>query len=196
MNTAASTFIRPRQRPHASTSILNTRINNVAWIYPRQDQVCFLDGHVKAFAHLGAVPQRLIYDNLKAAVTKVLVGSERQLSPRFLAMAAHYNLEPSFARPRTGHDKGGVEARGKGIRWQHLVPIPAGPDLPHISNELLGCLDGGIVQRRNEEGKTVAERFALEFALMLPLPSRPFRAAQVQTACASRRALVKLVGAE
>jgi len=85
-----------------------------AWIYPRQDQVCFLDGHVRAFAHFGAVPQRLIYDNLKAAVTKVLVGSERQLSQRFLAMATHYNLEASFARPRTGHDKGGVEATGEG----------------------------------------------------------------------------------
>ena len=24
-----------------------------AWLYPRQDQTCFLDGHVRAFAHLG-----------------------------------------------------------------------------------------------------------------------------------------------
>ena len=47
------------------------------WIYPRQDQVCFLDGHVRAFAHFGRVPTRLAYDNLKAAVLKHLLGSER-----------------------------------------------------------------------------------------------------------------------
>ncbi len=51
-----------------------------AWIYTRQDQVSFLDGHVRAFEHFGAVPVRIAYDNLKAAVTKVLVGSERQLA--------------------------------------------------------------------------------------------------------------------
>jgi transposase len=27
-----------------------------AWIYERQDQVSFLDGHVRAFAHFGGVP--------------------------------------------------------------------------------------------------------------------------------------------
>ncbi len=38
------------------------------WLYPRQDQVCFLDGHVRAFGHFGGVPERAAYDNLKAAV--------------------------------------------------------------------------------------------------------------------------------
>ena len=45
-----------------------------AWIYERQDQVSFLDGHVRAFAHFGGVPGRLAYDNLKAAVVRILVG--------------------------------------------------------------------------------------------------------------------------
>jgi transposase len=96
-----------------------------AWLYPRQDQVCFLDGHARAFSHFGAVPHRLAYDNFKAAVARILVGSERVLSARFLALTTHYLFEASFARPYTGHDKGGVEARGKGIRWQELVPGPA-----------------------------------------------------------------------
>src|SRR6266516_6829127 len=32
-----------------------------------------------------------------------------QAHARFQALAAHYVFEPCFARPRTGHDKGGVE---------------------------------------------------------------------------------------
>ncbi|MBK8013091.1 MAG: hypothetical protein IPK13_17260 [Deltaproteobacteria bacterium] len=76
--------------------------------------------------------QRIAYDNLKAAVTRFLAGSERDLSPRFRALASHYLFEPCFCRPRTGHDKGGVESRGKAIRLQHLVPIPSGDDLDAI----------------------------------------------------------------
>ena len=131
-----------------------------ARIYSRQDQVCFLDGHVRAFAHFGAVPQRLAYDNLRAAVAKILVGAERKLTARFEAMTSHYLCEASFCRPRTGHDKGGVEARGKGIRLQHLVPIPSGSDLEEINRVLLERLDARVDQR-----------FAAERGGMLPLPS-------------------------
>jgi transposase len=166
-----------------------------AWLYPRQDQVCFLDGHVRAFAHLDGVPRRAIYDNLKPAVIKILVGSERELSPRFLAMANHYLVEPCFARPKTGHDKGGVEARGKGIRWQHLVPIPSGPSLATISAELLAGLDARTATRRDAERHTVADRFVEEHARMLRLPEIPFHAAVVQHPRVWRRSLVRIEAA-
>jgi transposase len=163
-----------------------------AWLYPRQDQVCFLDGHVRAFEHFGAVPHRLAYDNLKAAVARILVGSERELAPRFLALATHYVFEASFARPRTGHDKGGVEARGKGIRWQHLVPIPSGPDLETISRQLLARLDAQCTEQRDGDGRSIAERFADEKARMLPLPEHRYRAAATRLVEVSRRSLVKV----
>lgn len=166
-----------------------------AWLYGRQDQVCFLDGHVRAFEHFGGVPHRAIYDNLKPAVTKILVGSERDLSPRFVAMANHYLLEPCFARPGTGHDKGGVEARGKGIRWQHLVPIPSGHDLAAISGELLARLDSRAETKRDAERRTVAERFVDEQARMLPLAATPFRAAVLHHPRVWRRSLVRIDGA-
>ncbi len=157
-----------------------------AWLYLRQDQTCFLDGHVRAFAHLGAIVHRLVYDNLKAAVRKILVGSERELAPRFLALANHYAFEACFARPGEGHDKGGVESRGKAIRWQHLVPIPSGPDLATISAALLARLDA----------QASAEPFATEHAAMLPLPEIAFRSARCLPGVGvSRRSLVKAEGA-
>jgi transposase len=156
-----------------------------AWLYPRQDQTCFLDGHVRAFAHFGAVPHRLVYDNLRAAVRKILVGSERELAPRFLALANHYLYEPCFARPREGHDKGGVESRGKAIRWQELVPIPSGPDISTISAALLSRLDA-----------RVTAEFADEHAAMLPTPAAPMRSARcLPGVSVSSRSLVKIEGA-
>ena len=166
-----------------------------AWLYPRQDQVAFLDGHVRAFEHFGVVPHRIAYDNLRAAVTRILVGSERELSARFLALTTHYLFEASFARPRTGHDKGGVEARGKGIRWQELVPIPSGPDLHSISSALLQRLAGRMDATRDAQGRSIAERFSDERARMLPLPPMPFRAASFHHSSVTRRSLVSLHGA-
>jgi transposase len=173
-----------RRKAHMFVMRLMHSGRDFAWLYPRQDQTCFLDGHVRAFAHFGVVPQRIAYDNLKAAVRKILVGSERELAARFLALATHYLFEACFARPREGHDKGGVESRGKAIRWQELVPIPSGPDLPTISTALLARLD-----------TLVTERFDDERTAMLPLPS-PFRSARcVPDASVSSRSLVKVDGA-
>jgi transposase len=77
-----------------------------AWIYERQDQISFLDGHVRAFAHFEGAPARVAYDNLRAAVVRILVGGERTLTPRFTALASHYVVEACFCRPGQGHDKG------------------------------------------------------------------------------------------
>lgn len=173
-----------RRKAHMFVMRLMHSGRDFAWLYPRQDQTCFLDGHVRAFAHFGAVPQRLVYDNLKAAVRKILVGSERELAVRFLAIANHYLFEACFARPREGHDKGGVESRGKAIRWQELVPIPSGPDLATISGALLARLDA-----------RTTERFVEERSMMLPLPSTQFRSAKcLPSISVSSRSLVKVDG--
>ncbi len=56
-----------RYRRRASQSVAlsaaaDVLLGDFAWIYERQDQVSFLDGHVRAFAHFGGVPARLAYD--------------------------------------------------------------------------------------------------------------------------------------
>jgi transposase len=166
-----------------------------AYVYSRQDQVAFLDGHVRAFEHFGAVPQRIVYDNLKPAVARVLVGAERVLTARFTALASHYLFEASFARPATGHDKGGVESRGRAIRGQHLVPIPAASDLATMSAALIGRLDARAERECDREGRSILARFSDEKPRMLPLATHPFRAAAVRLVRASRRALCHVEGA-
>ena len=155
-----------------------------AWLCARQDQVSFLDAHVRAFKHFGCVPQRIAYDNLKAAVTRILVGSERQLAARFQALASHYLFEACFCRPRTGHDKGGVESRGKAIRWQHLVPIPRGDDLSAMRAALLARLDA----------THDAERFISERGQCLPLPEHHFDARRTHAPSVTLRSLVCVEG--
>lgn len=163
-------------------------------VYAWQDQVSFLDGHVRAFEHFGAVPNRIAYDNLRAAVSKVLIGSERELAARFSALNSHYLFESSFCRPRTGHDKGGVEARGKGIRWQELVPIPSAETLDEINAALMLRLDGRMV-KPSMDGSTIGERFVVEREEMLGLPAHRFQSAKTVTTSVDSRSLVQLDGA-
>ena len=157
-----------------------------AWIYDWADQVAFLDGHVRAFAHLDGVPHRCVYDNLKPAVRR-LVLPERELTARFTALASHYLFEPCFTRRGEGHDKGGVEARGKGIRWQHLVPIPRGESLEAINTALLERLDAQAVGR--------AERWTEERAALLPLRAPAFEPRKVVPCSVSSSAKVRVEGA-
>ena len=165
-----------------------------AWIYERQDQISFLDGHVRAFAHFDGVPARVAYDNLRAAVVRILVGGARTLTPRFAALASHYLLEACFCRPGEGHDKGGVEARGKAVRQQALVPIPSGPTLAGINATLLAQMDARLATTRDAAGQTIGARFAEEQRLFRLVPT-PFAPEATTLATVTPRALVRLEGA-
>lgn len=154
-----------------------------AWLYEHCDQVSFLDGHVRAFAHFGGKPHRCVYDNLSAAVKKIL--PKRELTARFSALVSHYLFEPCFARIGTGHDKGGVESRGRGIRLQDLTPIPRGDSLHSISVALLARLDADVKH----------ELFAADHAAMLPVTLAPFEPAEAVHTEARSNATVRVAGA-
>ncbi len=165
-----------------------------AWIYERQDQISFLDGHVRAFAHFDGVPARVAYDNLRAAVIRILVGGARTLTPRFTALASHYLLEACFCRPGEGHDKGGVESRGKAVRQQALVPIPSGPTLAGINATLLAQMDARLVTTRDAAGQTIGARFTEEQRRFRRAPI-PFVSEATTLATVTPRAMVRLEGA-
>ena len=165
-----------------------------AWIYERQDQISFLDGHVRAFAHFGGVPARLAYDNLRPAVIRILVGGARTLTARFMALSSHYLFEACFCRPGEGHDKGGVEARGKAIRTQALVPIPSGPTLETINAALVAQLDARQATRRSGSDDTIAARFVDEQRHLRPVDTA-FVAEAAAFTSISPRALARIEGA-
>ncbi len=92
--------------------------------YPAQNQESFFEGHVWAFRHFEGVPQRISYDNLKAAVHKILQGSSRLEQQAFIVFRSHYLFESHFCTPGKGNQKGGVE-HGVGFgRRNFMVPLP------------------------------------------------------------------------
>jgi hypothetical protein len=57
-----------------------------------------------------------------------------------------------------GHDKGGVESRGKAIRLQHLTPVLRGESLAAVSQALLRDLEQAFGTRRNHDGQRAVGR--------------------------------------
>jgi len=144
--------------------------------YLNEAQEVFLDGHVRAFEHFGGIPGRVRYDNLKAAVVKVLRGRDRVESDRFVALRSHYGFESFFCHPGIGgaHEKGGVEGEIGRFRRRHLVPIPKVASMAEL-NELLATAALADDRRHIAHRRiTVGEHFELEAGALRPLPVEAF----------------------
>lgn len=142
--------------------------------YPSEKQECFLDGHVRAFHYFGGLPQRIIYDNLKPAVFKILGGHNRQEQALFLAFRNHYVLESRYCNPASGHEKGGVETEVGYVRRNFLAGCPAFADFEALNGYLLEqCqrVDTRVVQGQAE---TVGEAWHTEQAYLRTLPAHDF----------------------
>ena len=141
---------------------------------PTQAQEAFLEGHVRAFTFLGGVPRVLVYDNLKAAVKRILEGNNREEQTAFVAFRSHYLFESRFCNPAQAHEKGLVEGLVGYARRNWLVPTPAFAAWEALNAFLLEkCRAEGGRRLRGME-LTIGEAFELERAYLLRLPGRPY----------------------
>jgi transposase len=67
--------------------------------YTHATRQAFLEAHEHAFRYFGGVFRVLRYDNLKSAVKKVLRGSRREESTRFIAFRSHWRFQSEFCNP-------------------------------------------------------------------------------------------------
>lgn len=124
-----------------------------------------------AFERLGGVPERLVFDNFKAAV--LIPRPHLQLHSAFVDFCRAYGTQPDPALPYTPERKGKVE-RSFGAF--------ADPDLLHRSYESVAELQVALAQDDRQHslrlhsttGETPLSRFETERSSLLSLPSVPF----------------------
>jgi len=162
--------------------------------FATQAQEAFLEGHVLAFAHFGAVPARIRYDNLKPAVIRVLKGRDRVESERFIALRSHYGFDSFFCRPGKdgAHEKGGVEGEIGRFRRRHLVPVPNVASLTELNTMIAAgdLLDDTRVITGHPS--TIAAAFAAERPHLRALPVEAFDPARLLQARVDNRARVSV----
>jgi hypothetical protein len=87
--------------------------------FERETQQAFLEGHVAALEWFGGVFDLIRYDNLKAAVVRVLKGRRRTESDRFVALRSHYMFESSLCISGKRCQWPSVSPRG----WPSVLPV-------------------------------------------------------------------------
>ena len=92
--------------------------------FPAETTETFLEGRVRAFDYLGAVPTRILYDDTKIAVACILGEEGRVKTRAFCELQSHYLFADKFGRPAKGNDKGKVEGLFGHARRNLMVPIP------------------------------------------------------------------------
>ena len=102
--------------------------------YPLESQEMVFDAHDKAFSFFGGTCRRGIYDNLKTAVYRVMLGKQRQFNSRFLQLCSHYLVEPVACTPSSGWEKGQVENQVKNVRKWLFTPRPRFSILSELNN--------------------------------------------------------------
>jgi transposase len=145
--------------------------------YSTQGQEAFLEGHRQAFDVLGGTPvEHIRYDNLKAAVSRVLFGRNRVESARWIAFRSHHGFDAFYCHPGVegAHEKGGVEGEGGRFRRNHLVPVPKVNTMAELNELLIGYDLADDSRRIDNRTMSIAQHFAFEASLLRPLPSEVF----------------------
>lgn len=140
--------------------------------------------HGGAFEFFGCVPKEVWWDNAKTVATSILLGRQRQIQPRYAALASHYAFTPLFCMPRRGNEKPDAESTVKAVQRRFATPVPRAAHLDELNAALRQrCLAERerIVQSLFGPFK-IADRFAEEQATAAPIPNTCFDACVIRPA--------------
>ena len=163
----------------------------LAWSYsncpftialPSERTEAILEGMVQGFEFFGCVPREVWWDNPKAVAAAIFSGRQRQLHPRYQALASHYVFEPLFCMPARGNEKPYVENRVKTLQRRWATPVPQKKDLAQLNEYLRDCCLKDRERTSSENTQTIGQRFESDRQQAWPLPAMRFEACVYQQA--------------
>ncbi|RPI81906.1 MAG: IS21 family transposase, partial [Planctomycetaceae bacterium] len=159
-----------RRRPWVFRVILSHSRKGYSEVVWRQTTEMFIDCLENAFRHFGGVPERIVLDNLKAAVTKA-DWYDPEIHPKIQSFAAHHGTVFLPTKPYTPRHKGKIEGGVKYVQNNAL----AGRSFASLEdqNEYLWRWESQVADQRIH-GTTKRQVRALfeeqERAALRPLP--------------------------
>jgi transposase len=155
-------------------------------------QQAFLEAHELAFAYFGGVFSQIRYDNLSAAVQRVLRGHQREETARFVGFRSHWRFAAEFCTPAEGHEKGGVESEVGRFRRNHWVPLPQAADLGALNQQLLAACQADELRTVAGRHQPVGTAMLFERTALLPLASEGADLAEISFPVVSKLGWVKV----
>jgi transposase len=153
---------------------------------PFERTEAILQGMVAAFDFFGGVPGEVWWDNPKTVATLILQGRERQLHPRYAALAAHYAFDPHFCMPARGNEKPDAESTVKAVQRRFATPVPRVAGLDELNTYFINRCEAErerVVQSLLGPF-AIKDRFAEDRAAAGPLPAHRFDPCAIHQAVA------------
>lgn len=135
-----------------------------------QTVATWLGCHRRAFEWFGAVPERVIVDNAKCAITRACQ-HDPQTQRSYADCAEGYGFRIDACPPHDPQKKGIVESGVKYLKGNFL-PLKSFRDLVDLNAQAKAwVLEEAGLRRHGTTGEAPLARFELERALLRPLPA-------------------------
>jgi len=151
---------------------------------PFERTEAILAGMVAAFEFFGHVPKEVWWDNPKTVATLIFQGRQRQLHPRYAALANHYAFDPLFCMPARGNEKPDAESTVKAVQRRFATPVPRVANLDELNAQLRRRCEAERERtvQSNFGPFQIGARFAEEQATATALPLHRFDACVIYPA--------------
>jgi transposase len=147
----------------------------------------FLGCHQNAFNFFGAVPGKIMVDNLKSAVIRRLIGEAPVYNPRYMDMANHFGFKIAACGVGKGNEKGRVENAVGYVKKNFLGGLDI-PDFRCVNPAARQWLEQvANVRVHGATKKKPVEMFKTEKLAMGRLPEMPYDVSVVQQVRATNR---------
>lgn len=149
------------------------------WASKSQKLEDWIEAHNEMFKFFGGVPEAVVCDNLKSAVTHA--GKNPTINRTYLEMARHYNLSIIPARVRKPKDKAHAEFGVKLISQRITAPLSRQKffSLEELNQAILPLLNKHNEQKFKRLDATRLSRFLeLDKPMLKALPPKPFECAE------------------
>ncbi|MBT7262155.1 MAG: IS21 family transposase [Desulfobacula sp.] len=154
----------------------------------------FLGCHLNAFHFFGAVPGKIMVDNLKSAVLKRTVGCAPVFNPGYLDFANYYGFSIVACNVGKGNEKGRVE-NAVGYVKKNLLNGLDIPDFCVMESVAKTWVDTiANIRTHGETGKRPLDMFSEEASLLGQLPATPYDISQISQVRASPQYRISLDG--
>src|SRR3982751_5794411 len=153
--------------------------------YPRQDMATLMDGLEGAFDYFGGVPQELLFDQMKAVITRDLrlQGGALVRNLEFLRFAHHWSFTPRACRPYRAQTKGKVERPVRYLRDNFVYGRTFANDADLDQQRRQWLDDVANVRVHATTRERPRDRFDRDERLLLhPLAPRPYTSVLVPDA--------------
>lgn len=151
--------------------------SRLLWLrfYPKQDMRTLFCGIEEALAFFGGVPREMLFDQMKAVITKDLrlLGGQLVRNEEFMRFAAHWDFTARACRPYRAQTKGKVERPIHYVRDNFVYgrAFLGDGDLSEQCERWLERANGRIHGTTRERP---IHRFEQERLLLRPLAERPY----------------------